>query len=149
MKYPFLNTQQGGIQNSHRNSRLIRHGNSFMENGCQNFSYVHRSRKHWECKFLKIFATVFLCFIAGECHGSVNIPYWTTSMSYKKYLVFTVYRVLIAGVTSQNETLTHPGSLFSPLVFRNLECGFNPDCPTFDRFYIPIVSQAFYVYLFG
>ena len=25
MKYPFLNTQQGGIQNSRRSSRLIRH----------------------------------------------------------------------------------------------------------------------------
>ena len=31
MKYPFLNTQQGGIQNSRRNNRLIRHDNSFME----------------------------------------------------------------------------------------------------------------------
>ena len=25
---------------------------------------------------------------------------------------------------------------------------FNPDCPTFDGFYIPIVPQAFYVYLY-
>ena len=36
----FLNTQEGGIQNSRRS------------NGCQNFSYVHRSRKDWECKYL-------------------------------------------------------------------------------------------------
>ena len=21
------------------------------KNGCQNFSYVHRSRKHWKCKY--------------------------------------------------------------------------------------------------
>ena len=34
-----------------------------------------------KCQFFvqclwKIFATVFLCFIAGECHGSVNINYY-------------------------------------------------------------------------
>ena len=26
---------------------------SSWKNGCQNFSYVHRRRKHWECKYLK------------------------------------------------------------------------------------------------
>ena len=30
---------------------------------------------HW-----KIFATVFLCFIAGECHESVNICRWSRSL---------------------------------------------------------------------
>ena len=49
-----FNTQQGGIQNSRRNSQLIRHWNGFMENGCQNFSYVHISRKHWKCKYFTI-----------------------------------------------------------------------------------------------
>ena len=49
IKYPFLNTQQVGIQNSRRNSRLkIRHGNSFMEK--------------WMSKF-----------IVAENTGSVNI----------------------------------------------------------------------------
>ena len=47
MKYPRFNTQQGGIQNSHRSSRLIRHGNGFME--------------------------IFLMFIVEENTGSVNI----------------------------------------------------------------------------
>ena len=54
MKYPFLNTQQDGIQNSRRSSRQIRHGNGFMKNGCPNFSYVHRSRKHSKCKYFII-----------------------------------------------------------------------------------------------
>ena len=30
----------------------------------------------WPVLYWKIFATVFLCFIAGECHGSVNIHLW-------------------------------------------------------------------------
>ena len=37
MKYPFSNTQQGGIQNSHRNSRLIRHACRFMEKWMSKF----------------------------------------------------------------------------------------------------------------
>ena len=37
MKYRFLSTQQGSIQNSHRNSRFIRHGNSFMEKWMSKF----------------------------------------------------------------------------------------------------------------
>ena len=35
---------------------------------------------HW-----KIFATVFLCFIAGKCHGSVNIATWNDDV---KFVVF-------------------------------------------------------------
>ena len=72
----FFNTQQGGIQNSGRNSRLIRHGNSFMENGCQNFSYVHRSRKH---------LNINLRIIDGRLEG-------------KEYMVYTVN-----FIRSQNE----------------------------------------------
>ena len=37
MKYPFLNTQQGGIQNSRRSSRLIRHVCFFMEKWMSKF----------------------------------------------------------------------------------------------------------------
>ena len=37
MKFPFFNTQKGGIQNSHRNSQLIRHGNGFMEEWVSKF----------------------------------------------------------------------------------------------------------------
>ena len=52
MKYPFLNTQQGGIQNSRRSSRLIRHACRFMEKWMSKFYlYVYRSRKHWKCKY--------------------------------------------------------------------------------------------------
>ena len=47
MKYPFLNTHQGGIQNSRRSSRLIRH--------------------------LVIDVKIFLMFIVAENSGSVNI----------------------------------------------------------------------------
>ena len=52
MKYPFLNTQQGGIQNSCRNIRHIRNGNSFME---------------------KMDVKIFLMFIVAENTRSVNI----------------------------------------------------------------------------
>ena len=38
VKYPCFNTQQGGIQNSHRNSRLIRHGNGLIEKWISKFS---------------------------------------------------------------------------------------------------------------
>ena len=56
-----FNTHQGGIQNSRRNGHLksnqiksnyVTYAASW-KNGCQNFSYVHRSRKHWKCKCLK------------------------------------------------------------------------------------------------
>ena len=55
MQYPFFNTQQGGIQNSHWNSRLIRHGDRLnsWKNGCQNCSNVHSTfvaAKHWQRK---------------------------------------------------------------------------------------------------
>ena len=42
---------------------------------------------HW-----KIFATVFLCFIAGECHGSVNI-----ALTYLKHIpcvLVVIHRIL-------------------------------------------------------
>ena len=55
MKYPFLNTLH--------NRAVFRMATgaagsyvmyvSSWKNGCQNFSYVHRSRKHWECKKLR------------------------------------------------------------------------------------------------
>ena len=51
MKYPFLNTQQGGIQNSRLSSRLIRH--MFL--------------------YGKIDVKIFLKFIVAENTGSVNI----------------------------------------------------------------------------
>ena len=51
MIYSFFNTQQGGFQNNHLNSRLIRHGNGFME--------------EWMSKF----------FIVAEITGSVNFRY--------------------------------------------------------------------------
>ena len=37
MKYPFLNTQQGGIRNSRRSSRLICHACRFMEKWMSKF----------------------------------------------------------------------------------------------------------------
>ena len=52
MKYPFLNTQQGGIQNSRRSSRLTRQVCIFME---------------------KMDVKIFLMFIVAENTGSVNI----------------------------------------------------------------------------
>ena len=60
MKYPFFNTQQGSIPNSRQNCRLIRHGPLSRKYGCQNFSYVHSSRKHWKCKY-SAFESVTLC----------------------------------------------------------------------------------------
>ena len=36
----FFNTQRGGIQNSHRNSRLIRHENGFMEEWMSKFFLI-------------------------------------------------------------------------------------------------------------
>ena len=49
MKYPgFYYAQQGGIQNSRWNSRLIRHEELSRNNRCHNFPYVHSSRKHWK-----------------------------------------------------------------------------------------------------
>ena len=53
-KISVLNTQQGGIQNSRRNHRLIRHGNGFTE------------------EWLSI---LFLMFIVVEYTGSVDIAY--------------------------------------------------------------------------
>ena len=47
----FFNTQEGGIQNSHRNSRLIRHGKGFIEESMSKLFYAHSSRKHWKCKY--------------------------------------------------------------------------------------------------
>ena len=44
------------------------------KNQCQFFCNV-TSGIHW-----KIFATVFLSFIAGECHGSVNIIFKDTHL---------------------------------------------------------------------
>ena len=43
MKYPFLNTQQGGIQNSRRSSRLTRHACRFMELEPQGALIAHLS----------------------------------------------------------------------------------------------------------
>ena len=57
MKYPFLNTQQGGIQNSRRSSRLIRHACRLLEKWMSTFSYVYRSRKHWTCKYKVMICT--------------------------------------------------------------------------------------------
>ena len=37
LKYPFLNTQQGGIQNSRRSSRLIRHACRLLEKWMSKF----------------------------------------------------------------------------------------------------------------
>ena len=45
--------------------RLIRHGNSFMENGCQNFSDVYSSRKHLKCKYCNIYV-FHMYFICGN-----------------------------------------------------------------------------------
>ena len=58
MKYSFLNTQQGGIQNSRRSSRLIRHACRFMKK-----------------KDVKI----CLMFIVGENTRSVNISVYIAS----------------------------------------------------------------------
>ena len=44
------------------------------KNQCQFFCHM-TSGIHW-----KIFATVFLCFIAGKCNSSVNIKLWCTCM---------------------------------------------------------------------
>ena len=52
MKYPFLNTQQGAIQNSRRSSRLIRHACRFMK---------------------KMDVKIFLMFIVAENTRGVNI----------------------------------------------------------------------------
>ena len=47
MKYPFLNTQQGGIQNSYRSRRLIHDACRLMEKWMSKFFfYVYRSTKH-------------------------------------------------------------------------------------------------------
>ena len=45
---------------------------SLHRNWCQNFSYVHRSRKHWECKY---------CLISYK----LTIHIWNSSI----YLTFT------------------------------------------------------------
>ena len=44
------------------------------KNQCQFFRHV-TSVFYW-----KIFATVFICFIAGECHGRVNIVVWISDL---------------------------------------------------------------------
>ena len=55
MKYPFLNTQQGGIQEQPpeqpaHTTRMSLHGKMDVKF----VSYVNRSRKHWECKYCVI-----------------------------------------------------------------------------------------------
>ena len=61
MKYPFLNTQQGGIQNSRRIIRLIRHA-----------CFLHG----------KMDVKSFLMFIAAENTGSVNIQIYGSRNKY-------------------------------------------------------------------
>ena len=53
MEYSFLNAQQGGIQNSRRSSRLIRHACRLLEKWMSIF-FLYRSRKHWKCKYFII-----------------------------------------------------------------------------------------------
>ena len=54
---------------------------------CQNFSYVYRSRKHWECKYLcnNESASVIPCFVlaVNSCHGRLNLN--ETRRRYFKY----------------------------------------------------------------
>ena len=43
---------------------------SSWKNGCQNFSYGHRSRKHWDCKYFFMNRCQILDFIlrnVSEC----------------------------------------------------------------------------------
>ena len=55
MKYSFLNTQQGGIQNSHRSSRLIRPRLSLVgKMDVKSFLIFIVAEKHWKCKYLLI-----------------------------------------------------------------------------------------------
>ena len=42
------------MQNSRRTASSYLTYEASWKNGCQNFSYVHRSRKHWKCKYIKL-----------------------------------------------------------------------------------------------
>ena len=57
---------------------------------------------------LKIFATVFLCFIAGKCHGSVNKyrisnEFSFHTMYYETSCVFYIPEPLARGYKTHNE----------------------------------------------
>ena len=54
MKYPFFNTQQGVIRTATGTAGSCVTSMVSCKNGCQNFSYVHSSRKHWKCKYCQI-----------------------------------------------------------------------------------------------
>ena len=48
------------------------------KNGCQNFSYVYRSRKHLTCKYFFLKASSSLSFKASDASGSPSIYTDTT-----------------------------------------------------------------------
>ena len=58
-------------------------GTASYKNGCHNFSYVHRSRIHWKCKYCVIDAVLYadMCYIKG--FAPFPFPFYRTDNSRK------------------------------------------------------------------
>ena len=77
MKYSFLIHNRAAFRTATGTPGSYVMGTVSWKNGCQNFSYVHSSRKHWKCKYCNMYLTLwsFTCrgFWWGLCRHCLSI----------------------------------------------------------------------------